>query len=61
MSDVQTFTTPGANTWTKPDGVSFVRVVLYGGGGAGGGGGQQTSSGGAGGVGGAGAAYVFSY
>ena len=35
-TDVQTFTTTGANTWTKPTGCLAVMVTLIGGGGGGG-------------------------
>ena len=42
--DVQTFTSTGAGTWTKPNGAKFVLVVCVGGGG-GGGGGSSTASG----------------
>jgi hypothetical protein len=41
--DLQTFEANG--TWTKPSGVNFVRVILYGGGGGGGGSGAATSAG----------------
>lgn len=34
--DIQTFTTPGGNTWTKPTGAKYVEVFLVGGGGGGG-------------------------
>jgi hypothetical protein len=36
--DLQTFTTPGANTWTRPNGAKLVTVRVCGGGGGGGGG-----------------------
>lgn len=58
-TDVQSFTTAGTLTWTKPTGFTptFVRVIAYGGGGGGGGGGSATGalvrSGGGGGGGGA--------
>lgn len=50
-TDVQVFTSTGANTWTKPTGAKFVQVVLIGGGGKGGNGvvSNTNSSGGAGG------------
>ena len=41
--NVQTFTTTGANTWTKPTGAKFVVVTLIGGGGAGAGNNGTTS------------------
>ncbi len=47
----QVFATPGANTWTKPAGVKFVKVVCVG---AGGGGGGSVNIAGAGGGGGGG-------
>jgi len=48
--DVQTFSTPGTTSWTKPTGAKWVEVILMGGGGAGGSGtGANNSSGGAGG------------
>ena len=34
---IQTFTTPGANTYTKPEGVKYIVVEVVGGGGGGGG------------------------
>ncbi len=42
-TDVQTFTTPGANTWTKPSGAKVVKVVTIGAGGGGGSGSGQNS------------------
>lgn len=36
--DIQTFTSTGANTWTKPVGAKTVEIILIGGGGGGGGG-----------------------
>lgn len=57
--DVQSFTSAGAATWTKPTSFTpkFVRVICYGGGGGGGGGSSNTGavvrSGGCGGGGGA--------
>lgn len=58
-TDIQIFTTPGANTWTKPTSFTpkFVRVILYGAGGGGGAGASLATAvvakGGAGGGGGA--------
>jgi hypothetical protein len=37
LMSMQVFTTPGANTWTKPAGINKVLVMLVGGGGGGGG------------------------
>ena len=55
-ADVQTFTTAGGATWTKPDGVSTVHVALLAGGGGGGSGrrsaGSSAAAGGGGGAGG---------
>jgi len=52
--DVQTFLTPGTDTWTKPAGAKLVQVRLVSGGSAGGGGRQFTSGGASGGGGGMG-------
>ena len=41
--DVQTFTSTGAGTWTKPNGAKFVYVVCVGGGGGGGAGGSRAA------------------
>lgn len=43
-ADIQTFTTTGANTWTKPTGAKAVYVVLIGGGGGGGSGRRGAAS-----------------
>lgn len=43
------FTTPGATTWTVPDGVSTIHMMLVGGGGGGAGGGADRGGGGGGG------------
>lgn len=43
-ANVQVFTTPGANLWTKPAGASVVTAILVGGGGGGGGGRKQATS-----------------
>jgi hypothetical protein len=60
-ADLQTFTSSG--TWTKPSGVTFVRVCVWGGGGGGGSGrfttAAQDTAGGAGGGGGARASAIF--
>lgn len=54
--DIQSFTTAGSHTWTKPAGKTFYKIIGRGGGGSGGGGATNTSgvphSGGAGGGGG---------
>ena len=42
--DVQVFDTPGASTWTKPDGASMVHILVVSGG-AGGGGGRRGAAG----------------
>jgi len=46
ITNLQTFTTPGAATWTKPTAFTptFVTVVAYGAGGGGGGGASQTGA-----------------
>ncbi len=44
-ADIQIFTTPGANTWTKPTGAKAVEVYVFGGGGGGGGGRRDSNSG----------------
>src|SRR5262245_37697476 len=36
--DIQTFSSPGNNTWNKPANAKWVRVILFGAGGGGGGG-----------------------
>ena len=54
--DVQSFTTRGIYTWTKPANATVMKVVLYGGGG-GGGSGSGSASGLSGGGGGGGGAY----
>lgn len=61
--DVQSSTTAGAGTWTKPTTFTpkFTQVVAYGGGGGGGGVGSNTGLGGAGGLGGVGAIYIISW
>ena len=41
-ANFDTFTTAGADTWTKPDGINFVYVELWG---AGAGGGNRTTAG----------------
>lgn len=56
-ADIQTFSTPGSNTWTKPSGAKSVEVFLFGGGGGGGSGRREsgvatTAYGGGGGAGG---------
>jgi hypothetical protein len=56
--NVQDFTASG--TWTKPSGVTYVRVVCVGGGG-GGGGGHNAAAGGGGGGGGGGAVTVADF
>lgn len=64
-TDLQSWTTAGAKTWTKPTTFTpkFVRVILYGAGGGGGGGSSQTGavvrSGGCGGGGGARAECIY--
>jgi hypothetical protein len=60
-ADVQTFTTAGTATWTKPAGKTMVWVRIYGGGGGGGSGARQatTSIRGGGGGGGAGGYIEF--
>ena len=57
-TDIQVFTTTGANTWTKPTGAKLVKVILIGAG-AGGGSGRKSTAGtsAAGGGGGAGGSY----
>ena len=59
-TDVQTFTTPGANSWTKPTGAKTVCVILIGARGSGGGGAGGAAAGvaGQGGTGGGGGARV---
>jgi hypothetical protein len=42
--DVQVFTTTGANTWTRPAGVTLVRVIICAAGGGGGGGGRAAAA-----------------
>lgn len=56
-TDIQIFTSTGANTWTKPSGAVAVEVLLWGGGGAGANG--DTSNGGAGGGGGQYIRWIF--
>lgn len=59
-TEVQTFLTPGTDTWTKPTGARAVEVIAIGGGGAGGAGrSAATAAGGAGGGGGAYARKLF--
>lgn len=48
-ADVQIFTTPGANTWTKPSNAKMTTVLMVGGGGGGGGTDSITKGGGGGG------------
>jgi hypothetical protein len=50
--DLQTFSTPGAATWTKPAGATSVEIIAVGAGGAGGAGIASTAAGGGGGGGG---------
>ena len=52
LQSMQVFTTAGSNTWTKPAGISKVRVYVTGAGGGGGGGNDSWNSGGGGGAGG---------
>lgn len=54
LTDLQSYTTPGAVTWTKPAGCKTVRFILAGGGGGGGSGHAQPSGNRGGGGGGAG-------
>jgi hypothetical protein len=54
LQSMQVFNTAGSHTWTKPEGITRIKVIVTGGGGGGGGGGSTTadfgSSGGAGGT-----------
>jgi len=58
MADLQVFTTPGANTWTKPTAGNLVFIILIGGG-SGGGSGRRGASASGGGGGSAGAVTFF--
>ena len=52
LQSMQVFSTPGAFTWTKPAGITTIKVIVTGGGGGGGAGDADDNNGASGGAGG---------